>query len=151
RRLRGNALGLRPWDSTELVGNDGLRVRITATPAQHGPFLFRSAVGAVIGFVLEWDGQDFGGLYISGDTVWFGGIKQIPERFKIGTAILHIGGARFPLYGPLRFTFDGAEGARATRELGARTVIPIHYEGWEHFKESRENTERAFEQSGLSD
>jgi hypothetical protein len=31
------------------------------------------------------------------------------------------------------------------------TVIPLHFEGWEHFSESRADVERAFAAAGLSD
>ena len=62
RRLGFKAQGLTPWETTEIVGSDGLRIRITATPARHGPPLSRPFVGDVIGFMLEWAGQEFGAL-----------------------------------------------------------------------------------------
>src|SRR5215468_4538371 len=37
QRLQGKAEGLAPWDSTELVKPNGARLKITATPARHGP------------------------------------------------------------------------------------------------------------------
>ncbi len=150
RRLKGNAIGLHPWESTELISADGLRVRITATPAQHGPFFARPLVGMVIGFILEWEGQQHGAVYISGDTIWFRGIPEIARRFNIGTAILHLGGVRFPLYGPIRFTFSGSEAARTARLLAPHTVIPIHYEGWKHFREKQTTSEQAFKTSGVA-
>jgi L-ascorbate metabolism protein UlaG (beta-lactamase superfamily) len=151
RRLKSHAIGLHPWKSTTLSAPEGLQIRITATPAQHGPLIFLPAIGAVIGFVLEWTGQTHGALYLSGDTVWFRGIPQIGARFKIGTAILHMGGARFPLYGPLRFTMNGSEAVRVAKLLNPQTLIPIHYEGWSHFKESREISDRVFQAAGLDD
>ena len=150
RRLRGNALGLHEWASVELQGQDGSRVRVTATPARHGPPLSRPIVGHVIGFVLEWTGQKHGALYISGDTVMFHGIEQVAQRFKIGTALLHLGGVGFTLTGPIRLTMNGAEGVRAAQTLQAQTIIPIHYEGWAHFREARATSEQAFVQAGLA-
>jgi len=151
RRLRGNASGLREWETTELATGEGLRMRVTATPARHGPPLSRPIVGEVIGFVLEWEEQKYGALYISGDTVWFRGIAEIARRFKVGTAMLHLGGVRFPISGPIRYTFNGKEAARAAHALNAHTVIPIHYEGWTHFRESRAESERAFAEAGLTE
>lgn len=151
RRLGGNAEGLEPWASVELVGSDGLRVRVMATPARHGPPLSRPFVGQVVGFMLEWEGQQHGALYISGDTVWFRGVAEVGRRFSVGTALLHLGGVRFPLYGPVRFTFGGAGAAKAVRALAPHTVVPIHYDGWQHFRESRAASERAFSAAGLAE
>lgn len=150
-RLGGNAEGLREWSSVEVLSKDGLRVRITATPARHGPPCSRPIVGDVIGFVLEWEGQKHGALYISGDTVWFEGIAELARRYKVGTALLHLGSVRFPISGPFRYTFNGAEAARAAIALSARTVIPTHYEGWTHFRESRAQSEEAFEAAKVAD
>ena len=151
KRLGGNAIGLNPWATHELTGADGLRVKITATPARHGPPLSGPLVGDVIGFILEWSGQAYGPIYISGDTVWFEGVAEVGQRFKLGTALLHVGGVKFGLTGPIRYTMDGPEAARAATALGAKTVIPIHYEGWSHFRESRVATEKAFTAAGISE
>jgi L-ascorbate metabolism protein UlaG (beta-lactamase superfamily) len=144
-------MGLRPWEQTMLADCDGLEVRLTATPARHGPPLSAALVGDVIGFHLEWPGQTHGGLYISGDTVLFRGIEQVAARLRVGTAILHLGGVGFPISGPVRYTFDGREAAEAARMMGARTVLPVHYEGWSHFREGRQQAEAAFAAAGLAD
>jgi L-ascorbate metabolism protein UlaG (beta-lactamase superfamily) len=39
---------------------------------------------------------------------------------------------------------------RAARALGSAIVVPVHYEGWEHFSESRPEIERAFAAAGLA-
>lgn len=149
KRLRNNAVGLPVWQSIELKSKDGLQVRVTATPARHGPPLSRPLVGEVIGFILEWKGQQNGALYISGDTVWFSGIAEVGKRFPISLALLHLGGVRFPISGPLRYTFNGQEAVQAAKALNPKTIIPIHYEGWTHFHEPRKESEKAFIQAGL--
>lgn len=149
QRLGGNAHGLAPWSSVELESPTGLRVRITATPARHGPPGSRPLVGEVIGFMLEWPGQRYGALYISGDTVWFRGIPAIARRFRVGTVIVHLGGVRFPLYGPLRFTMNSHDAIRSFRTLQAHQCIPIHYEDWQHFRETRPVAEAAFRKAGI--
>jgi L-ascorbate metabolism protein UlaG (beta-lactamase superfamily) len=150
-RLGGHARGLSVWETHELQGKQGERVRVTALPARHGP----PGVGLVdwetIGFLLEWEGQEQGALYISGDTVWFSGIAEIAERFRIGTGILHLGGVRFALTGPIRYTFSGEEAARAAIAMKLATIIPVHYEGWTHFRESRAASEAAFARAGIGD
>ncbi len=150
-RLGNNAEGLKPWQSTEVALENGKKLKITATPARHGPPLSLPLVGQVIGFILEWEGQNNGALYISGDTVWFSGIAEVAKRFKVGTALLHLGGVGFTLSGPLRYTFNGKEAVQTTQVLGAKTVIPIHYEGWTHFREPKKEAQQAFAQAGLSE
>lgn len=149
RRLRGNALGLKSWESSVLQA-DGFAIKVTAVPARHGSLGSYFLVGETTGFILEWPRQTHGALYISGDTVWFHGIHEIASRFRIGTAILHIGKARFPITGPIHFTFHAGEAVRAVKALHPRTVIPIHYEGWKHFRQPREEAEKQFARAGIS-
>jgi len=150
RRLGGNAEGLAPFEATS-VERDGVRVEVIATPARHGPPLSRPIVGEVVGFLVRWSAQRDGALYFSGDTTLFRGIHEIARRYKVGTAILNVGAAGFRITGPIRYTFNGVEAARAAKLLAARTVIPIHYDGWSHFREPRAETMRAFEAAGLSE
>ena len=117
RRLGGNASGLAPWESTTLPTPHGAEIRITATPARHGPPLSRALVGEVIGFLLEWPGQRHGALWISGDTVYFGGVAEIGGRFNVGTALIHLGGVRFPITGPARYTMNAAEAVGSPASL----------------------------------
>ena len=144
RRLGGNARGLAAWERTTLEQADRPRIEITATPCRHGPPLSRPLVGEVTGFALRWEGQEHGMLWISGDTVLYDGVREVPQRLEIGTAIVHLGGVRFPISGPLRYTMSGAEAAELCGLIAPRTIVPIHYEGWKHFREGRNAAERAF-------
>lgn len=148
KRLKGNAIGLRTWQSTTLESGD-TKIKITATPAHHGTLGSHILVGETTGFVLEWEGQKHGALYISGDTVWFNGLHEIGQRFKIGTAILHIGGVKFPVMGPIRFTLNAREAVKIIHALEPHTMIPIHYEGWKHFKETGSDASRVFDASDI--
>src|SRR5512133_1328714 len=144
KRLGGDARGLEPWASTRLEAPGRQPIEITATPCRHGPPLSRPIVGDVIGFALQWEGQTDGVLWISGDTVLYDGVRQVAERLRVGTALLHLGGVRFPISGPLRYTMTAKEAVELCRLVQPRTVIPIHYEGWKHFREGREAIEREF-------
>src|SRR5919202_6393648 len=87
-RLDGHAEGLRPWDEVKL---DSLRV--TATPARHGPVGIEPISGDVLGFVLTPEGGSGRSVYISGDTVWFDGVAEVARRFDIGVGVLLTGSA----------------------------------------------------------
>lgn len=142
KRLGGKARGLEPWASTRLEAPGRPSIEITATPCRHGPPLSRPIVGDVVGFALRWDGQEHGVLWVSGDTVLYDGVRQVAERLQIGTALLHLGGVRFPISGPLRYTMNAREAVELCQLVQPRTVIPIHYEGWKHFRQGREAIER---------
>ena len=101
------------------------------------------------GFLLRWEGQQHGPLWITGDTVLFRGLREVPRRFDIGTVLLHLGGVRFGISGPARYTMTARKGVQLAGLLRARTLVPVHYEGWAHFQEPREEIER--ELAGLGD
>jgi L-ascorbate metabolism protein UlaG (beta-lactamase superfamily) len=141
RRLGGNARGLAPWATTELSAEGKPRIEVTATPCRHGPPLSRPLVGDVIGFALTWKGQEHGALWISGDTVLYDGVREVADRIDVGTALVHLGGVRFPVTGPLRYTMTAGEAVELLGDLRPRTAIPIHYEGWRHFRQGRDQVE----------
>ena len=149
KRLHGNAEGLANWQSTVLESGD-IKIKVTATPAQHGPLIVRPFAGQTIGFMLEWEGQQNGALYITGDTIFYHGIEEVAERFTVSVGIFHLGKASFPVTGPIRFTMDAEDGVKAARVLNPGTIIPIHYEGWKHFKEGKYGIESKFAEAGLS-
>ncbi|HEX6391280.1 MAG TPA: MBL fold metallo-hydrolase [Solirubrobacteraceae bacterium] len=151
-RLGANALGLPPWASATVRGDDGFELRVTATPARHGPPFSKPIVGHVVGFVLQWEGQRNGAFWISGDSVWFNGLAEVGRRFDIGTAMVHLGGVRFPyLTGPARYTMNATEAVRVARDFDVTTLVPIHYEGWKHFREGRDTVVRTFREHGIAD
>jgi L-ascorbate metabolism protein UlaG (beta-lactamase superfamily) len=137
-----NVRGLAPWAETTLEAPGKPTIAVTATPCRHGPPLTKPIVGEVIGFGLSWEGQEHGQLWISGDTVLYDGVREVADRLDVGTALLHLGGVRFPITGPLRYTMTAAEAVELSAQIRPRTAIPIHYEGWKHFRESREAVER---------
>ena len=115
-----------------------------ATPCRHGPPGSQPIVGQVVGFALRWEGQQHGVLWISGDTVLYDGVREVPAKLRVGTALLHLGGVQFPITGPLRYTMTAAEAVELLGLLHPRTAIPIHYEGWKHFRQGREAIEAEF-------
>ena len=74
---------------------------------------------------------------VSGDTVLYDGVRHVPDRLQVDIAILHVGAARFPVTGPVRYTMSAHNAVELCRIVGPRTAIPVHYQGWSHFREGR--------------
>lgn len=64
--------------------------------------------------------------------------------------MVHLGGVRFPVTG-LRYTLTADDAVELVRMLRPRTVIPIHHEGWTHFRHGRDEVARAFAGSPAND
>jgi L-ascorbate metabolism protein UlaG (beta-lactamase superfamily) len=141
--LGGGARGLAPWETTTLEAPGRPSIEITATPCRHGPPLSHPIVGDVIGFALRWEGQAHGALWVSGDTVLYDAVREVPRRVDVGTALLHAGGVQFPVTGPLRYTMTGRDVVELAGLLRPHTAIPLHYEGWKHFRDGRGGLETA--------
>jgi L-ascorbate metabolism protein UlaG (beta-lactamase superfamily) len=144
-RMGPPARGLTVFEPAAL-GND---VTVTAVPAQHGPDEGHELMGDVIGFHLAAPGEP--AVYVSGDNASVRVVEEIAERLgSPDIALLNAGAARAPgVDGPL--TLTAADATRAARALGARHVVPAHFEGWAHFSEDAAALERAFAEAGLSD
>jgi L-ascorbate metabolism protein UlaG (beta-lactamase superfamily) len=111
------------------------------------PHLSRPIVGDVIGFALRLDGQEHGVVWISGDTVLYDGVREVADRLQVDIAILHLGGVRFPVSGPVRYTMTAKEALELCELIRPRSFIPVHYEGWKHFREGRSAIERELAQA----
>jgi L-ascorbate metabolism protein UlaG (beta-lactamase superfamily) len=144
RRLDGNARGLAAWEGTRLEADGLPSIDVTATPCRHGPPLSRPIVGEVVGFALDWEGRKGGALWISGDTVLCDGLREVADRLEVDTALIHLGGVSFPISGPVHYTMTAAQAVELCGLLQPRVTIPIHYEGWKHFREGRDAIESEF-------
>ncbi|MBQ9442036.1 MAG: metal-dependent hydrolase [Selenomonadaceae bacterium] len=92
------------------------------------PALHSSGIqgGTPCGYVVGIGGQV---VYFAGDTCLFGDMKLIGERDKIDWAILPIGD---------HFTMGIEDAAKAVELLGAKNVIPVHYNTWDIIKQDPE-------------
>jgi len=141
KRLGGDSRGLAAWDSTSLEADGRPTIAVTATPCRHGPPLSHPIVGEVVGFSLDWEG---GNLWISGDTVLYDGLREVADRLDVEVAMIHLGGVTFPISGPFHYTMTAAQAVELLELLQPRVAIPIHYEGWKHFRQGRDAIEAAF-------
>jgi L-ascorbate metabolism protein UlaG (beta-lactamase superfamily) len=71
-------------------------------------------------------------------------MRQVASRLKVDTLLLHLGGVRFPVTGPLHYTLTARKAMKLCNLVRPRTVIPIHYEGWSHFRQRQKSIERTF-------
>jgi L-ascorbate metabolism protein UlaG (beta-lactamase superfamily) len=150
-RLGGNAIGLEPWASLELERPGGGAVTVTAVPALHGPEGSEPVTGPVIGFVLSADGAPT--LYVSGDNASVDVVRTIAERLgPIDLAVLFAGGVSIPhRFDGAYLTLSAERAAQAAGVLGARAIVPVHFEGWAHFTQGEAELRAAFEAAGLAE
>ena len=145
-RLGGNATGLEPWSSVEIDG-----ITVTAVPAQHGPDGTDHITGPVIGFVLAAPGSET--VYVSGDNASLDVVRTIAERAgAVDVAVLFAGAVQRPhRFDGAYLTLSSERAAWAAEILGARAVVPVHFEGWTHFTQGAEALRAAFAGNGISD
>jgi L-ascorbate metabolism protein UlaG (beta-lactamase superfamily) len=76
-------------------------------------------VGVAAGFVIAAPGSPV--VYHAGDTNVFGDMQLIGQLYQPEIALLPIGG---------HYTMSPKEAALATRLVGAKTILPIHFGTW---------------------
>jgi L-ascorbate metabolism protein UlaG (beta-lactamase superfamily) len=100
---------------------DARPFRIEAVPAKHeelGP--------EYVGYIVRcgpWT------IYHSGDTLLYDGMEELLRLHNVDVALLPING-RVPER-RVAGNLNGAQAARLAKQIGARTVIPCHYEMFE--------------------
>ena len=161
---------LETWETLAVRKGDAA-LDITAMPGRHGPPVVAKALPEVMGSMLEFypggagdgrterngtngtsdaDGSADGPslrLYVSGDTLLYDELEEIPERYpEIDLALLHLGGTR--ILGVL-LTMDAEQGVEAVRLFDADTSIPIHYDDYDVFRSPLSEFEEAVSAAGL--
>jgi L-ascorbate metabolism protein UlaG (beta-lactamase superfamily) len=143
-------IALDTWDSVN-VQKGSARVRVSSMPGRHGPPIVEKFLPPVMGSMLEFeagDGKTSLRLYITGDTLVFDDLNEIPKRYpSIDLALFHLGGTQ--IMGIL-LTMDAEQGVEAIRIINPREVIPIHYNDYEVFKSPLEDFKKAVEAAGFA-
>lgn len=141
---------LSTWDAL-LVRKGDATLRVTAMPARHGPPVASTPLPETMGSLLEFSGG--GGkpdyrIYISGDTLVYDDIKEIPRRYPdIDLALLHLGGTR--ILGVMKVTMDGKDGVQMMQIIAPHHAIPIHYNDYDVFKSPLSDFEKEVSAAGL--
>jgi L-ascorbate metabolism protein UlaG (beta-lactamase superfamily) len=148
----GRSHGLRTWQQHEFTKQDRT-VRITAMPGRHAFGIVGRLLPPVIGTMLEF-GAAGGGtdlrMYISGDTLMYDGLKEIPRRYPdIDVGVVHLGGTN--LLGLAIVTMDGRQGADWTELIGPRRVVPVHYDDYTVFSSPLSDYEAEARKRGFAD
>ena len=89
--------------------------RVRMTPALHSAGV---PGGIACGFVINIGGLN---LYYAGDTALFSDMQLIGQRDRIDYAVLPIGD---------NYTMGIEDAAQAAKLLGAKKIIPVHYNTW---------------------
>lgn len=147
-RLGANAFGLKNWQTIEIPTKDGRILTITGTPCRHGPD--NGDRGPVTGFVLNFKDETQGAVYITGDTVWYEGVEEVAKRFDVKMVLAFMGAAIVKNVGAAHLTMTVEEGLKLARLFDNATIVPMHFEGWEHFSESKTEIERKFKDADLT-
>jgi L-ascorbate metabolism protein UlaG (beta-lactamase superfamily) len=145
-RLGNKAIGLENWEQFEIHSPDGRMLWISGIPARHGPV--GGDRGPVTGFGLCFADNPREVLYVSGDTVWYEELSRLPAHFDIRVAMLFMGAAQVVAGGP-HLTMTASEGVKAALAFPDAIIVPLHFEGWAHFTESREMIQSTFVDAGL--
>jgi L-ascorbate metabolism protein UlaG (beta-lactamase superfamily) len=149
-RVGAGIQALPAWQHTDLPRSTGGALRITAVPALHGPKGSEPLVGEVTGFVLS--GEGLPKVYVSGDNADLDLVREIADREgPFDVALLFAGAARTPLVPDAPLTLTSEQAAEAAGILGARHVVPLHFEHWGHFTEDGPTLTKAFADAGLTD
>lgn len=150
RNFRGG-IGLDTWGKAEFMKGDAT-LTITSMPAKHGPAVVDFALPDVMGSVLDFKtdgGRRTLRIYISGDTLVYEDLRQIPQRFPdVDLGLFHLGGTRIM---GVMLTMDDAQGVEAVKLINPKTAIPIHYNDYDVFKSPLEDFKRAAEAAGISE
>jgi L-ascorbate metabolism protein UlaG (beta-lactamase superfamily) len=158
--LRGftNPQQLDKWESISFVKGNG-QLLITATPGQHGPLPVAMFLPQVMGSILDFkvkeeDDADSSSrhlfrIYITGDTLVFDDIKEIPKRYSdINIALLHLGGTKVM---GIMVTMDAKEGLEMFNIINPMKAIPIHYNDYDVFKSPLEDFQHEVKEARIED
>ncbi len=144
-----NTHALDTWEALPVTRGDTI-LSITATPARHGPPLSDIVMPEVMGSMLDFQtmrGERLLRMYITGDTLVYDDIEEIPRRFPdVDLALFHLGGTR--VLGILT-TMDAEQGVRMMKIIDPTTVIPIHYNDYDVFTSPLSDFLEEAEQAGL--
>ncbi|KAL4813007.1 beta-lactamase-like protein [Aspergillus spinulosporus] len=146
-------------------------LRVTGMPGKHIPMVkpiekINELLGAIPptnGWIVELgNGKDASSfrpgyrICISGDTLMFDELKEIPKRYgehNIDLMLIHLGGTTVPspAMSPLTLlvTMDGKQGVELMQLVKPDITIPIHYDDYDVFASPLSDFKEQVEKAGL--
>jgi len=89
-------------------------------------------------------------VYLSGDTLLYDAIAEIPQRFPhLDAGVVHLGGTTLP--GGLVVTLDGDAGADLVQLVDPAVVVPVHVDDYPVFRSPLSAFTDAMAVRGLAD
>lgn len=146
-----NLYPLDTWEAQVAMKGEA-ELTVTAMPAQHAPDLVNPLMPKVMGSLLEFR-QHAGAaplyrLYITGDTILYDRLNEIPRRYPaIDLGLIHIGGTTIM---GMMVTMSGEQGVRAAQIIQPRVAIPVHYNDFSVFTSGLDDFRVAAESVGLA-
>ena len=169
--IRGftNTKKLDTWENITFTkkdnNNNDVELQITAMPGRHGPFPVAMFLPKVMGSILDFKIKGYRNdsnsnnnshnsdqlfrIYITGDTMVFDDIQEIPKRYpNVDLALLHLGGTTIM---GIVLTMDANEGLEMFNIINPKKAIPIHYNDYDVFKSSIEDFKTKVKEAGIED
>jgi L-ascorbate metabolism protein UlaG (beta-lactamase superfamily) len=169
--IRGftNTKKLDTWENITFTkkdnNNNEVELQITAMPGRHGPFPVAMFLPKVMGSILDFKIKGYRNdsnsnnnshnsdqlfrIYITGDTMVFDDIKEIPKHYpNVDLALLHLGGTTIM---GIMLTMDAKEGLEMFKIINPKKVIPIHYNDYDVFKSPIEDFQAKVKEAGIED
>jgi len=78
-------------------------------------------------------------------------VEEVARRFDIGLVLLFMGAAKLAVLGPAHLTMTVEESLKAARLFAKAPIVPLHFEGWEHFSEGYDEIIRQYTKAGMTD
>ena len=112
---------------------------VKLVPAWHSSTAPDGTVTFASGLVVNIGGTT---VYHLGDTCLFSDLKLIAERTPVDVAIIPIGG---------HYTMDRHDAVEAVRLIGAKTVVPIHYDTFPPIETDAQAYKADVQQAGFAE
>jgi Predicted Zn-dependent hydrolases of the beta-lactamase fold len=110
-------------------------LKISRVDGKHGEGKVLEKMGKTSGFVLQ-DSTNYT-MYITGDTIWYDGVKEAIEKFNPNAIVLNAGAATFPIGRPV--TMNEADITSVIKSAPNSKIVAIHMDAWNHCMLSKEN------------
>ncbi|URZ07752.1 MBL fold metallo-hydrolase [Clostridium felsineum] len=110
-------------------------ITFNRTGGKHGHDEIALQMAPVSGFVISSKGQP--SIYITGDTVWCGEVKEAIKKYKPEIIVCNCGAAQFSYGKPITMNADDIH--RLCKEFQQLKVIAVHMEAWNHCRLSRKD------------